>query len=469
MKKHQLPSATQIREATGSAGGTGNRFEVVVLQEGLGNFRDAFYYTKPALESLCKIAEGKKIFANHPSAIDEEVQPERDVLKAFGHYENFRMQEGAGGQAECVADLVLCEGEAFDRERGLLQHAVKYSEKYKNQDFIGVSIYASGDSEEMDLDELIRQGVPKGCVEKLSQAKDLGVTQVKLAKTFSDCTSIDLVTEAGAGGRISKMLESHKETKQMAVKKNKETDTNPANKDGGTEKPVVAAKPAPDAGAHPDKDQDVALIKSMIDKYKGKAPDAEQEDESELGKKLKAAHEAALKLGHKGEEAEVEAVKHVQMAKHMAQAESESEAEAEKCEAEKKEKAKKEAETEAEAEAEVEKNKKEAATKIVKLTSENSALKEKLAKVELDKHIDKTLAESKQPMAATKKFRESIGDVKSASEFDRLFKVFMSARENTLSSEANADFSEAYVNPEREVVAATESDSDLDFAAAVAD
>lgn len=471
MTTHRLPSSNSIREATGSAGAKGSRFEIVVIQEGLGNLKDAFFYTKEALESLCKVAEGKKIFANHPTDEEDAQRPERDVLKAFGHYENFRMQEGDGGRHEVVADLVVCEGAAFDRERGLLQHAVKYSEKYKNQDFVGVSILASGDSEEMGMDDLLKQGVAEGCMEKLSQAKDLGVDRVRLAKRFDDCTSIDLVTEAGAGGRIAKMLESQKEKTNMAKAKSKENEgTDPANKDGGV---------APAGGAHPDKDQDVQLVKSMLDKYHGKdGKPGEEAEEVEAGKKLKAAYEAAKKMGFQGAEAEEAAVKHVQMAKHMQAEEAEEKKEAEKKEAD--EKAKKEAEEKKEAEKKEAEEKakkeaegcgsKEAASKIVSLTSENSALKEKLAKIELDSHIDKTLAESKAPMSATKKFREAIGTVKSKDEFDRLFSVFQKTREATLGGEASGtDFSEAYANPEREVVIESDSGSECSFEGAIAD
>ena len=245
--------------------------------------------------------------------------------------------------------------------------------------------------------------------------------------------------------------------------------TNPV--DTAKKPPVALAAPAAPAAdpAHPDKDQDVELINSMLAKYFGKKPEeteeSEEAKEEDLKKELKAAHEAFKAAGKEGEEAENEAVKHVQMSRQIKQAAEESEKQKQAEEAEEKAKQAEEAKAKEDAEAEVEKGKKEAAARIVSLTSENSALKERLAKVELDKHVEKTLAESGIPMSATTKFRETIGAVKNKGEFDRLFSVFKNTREATLGGEAGFSFQEAYANPDR--VQQGTSKDEVDFAAAI--
>jgi hypothetical protein len=71
---------------------TGARFRVALIQEGLGNLRDGFYYTKQALESAVPAFEGKKAYADHPSRSEESDRPERSVRDIVGHYENLKLE-----------------------------------------------------------------------------------------------------------------------------------------------------------------------------------------------------------------------------------------------------------------------------------------------------------------------------------------------------------------------------------------
>src|SRR5690606_38363497 len=91
------------------------KFEVVLLQEGLGNSSDGNYYSKEALESSVPIFEGKKCYANHPSKIEDEARPERDVKDIIGHFENIRVEEDSkDGRAMLKGDLIILPGSSYD-------------------------------------------------------------------------------------------------------------------------------------------------------------------------------------------------------------------------------------------------------------------------------------------------------------------------------------------------------------------
>lgn len=468
-------TTTRKLESAAPKAGSGNRFAVTMLQEGLGNFANAFYYSKEAILSAVPVFEGKKAYYNHPSASEEQDRPERDVREILGHFENVKAVE-VSGRMELQGELVVPPGEQFDGARALVQHALEYAKKFPTQDFVGLSINASGDAEEVELAEVMKTA-PAACMEKLQKAKDeYGIETVRLTKVITDADSCDLVTEAGAGGKILKMLERAKERKTMKVKK---------------QKALENANPAADqdahADVHADQDQDVALIKSMLDKHMGDG----QHDEADAAMMQKAL-KAANKMGLQGEEAEKAAAHHVQMSKHIAQSEAEgaqdgdaddaqapaapaqkkpmpkkpaapaADAPAEESEAESESEAheaeaeSEESESESEAEAEAhkkEKGKKEAASKseVIRLKAENAALKERLAKIDLEKHIEKKLSESGLPRSATKVLKESIGEVKTAAEFDKALKLFTEARKSALGGEAEDGFEDVFANPEKHV------------------
>lgn len=51
------------------------------------------------------------------------------------------------------------------------------------------------------------KAAPRGARDKLVQAKNEGIETVKVVKTITAAVSADMVTEAGAGGKILKIIE----------------------------------------------------------------------------------------------------------------------------------------------------------------------------------------------------------------------------------------------------------------------
>jgi hypothetical protein len=301
-----------------------------------------------------------------------------------------------------------------------MAHAVEYSKKYKDSEFIGLSINASGDANSMSIERLIEKGVPESAMEKLKKALAEGVDAVKVVTVLSDAVSCDLVTEAGAGGHIMEFLERNKamETKHENEEKKKEA------------LPEAPKADKADGGAHDDAAQDKELIKSMIAKHMGDG----EHDEADIA----AAHEAFeyfAKAGDKDHDgAAKSAVEAMRCAKHMASkhkqagdqpdpsklsAESEEKKSHESEEKKHESEEKKESSEKKEDEAKKESN--------AQLLGKIAFLEAKLKGIELKDAIDKKLAESKLPRSVTKVFRESLGEVKTAEEFNKLFGVFEKA------------------------------------------
>lgn len=205
-------SSCKFRESAGGKGESdGSKFSATLLMEGLGNMVDGFYYTKDALLSGVALFEGKKIYADHPSEFDEEVRPERSVRDILGHFENCQVETLDDGRQALTADVVILPGQNYDWARVQMSHAIKYSEKFPDKEFIGLSINASGDSAEVPLDEFMNEtDVPESCIPKLMKAKEQGLENLKLATKFKNAVSIDLVTTPGAGGKILQFLEQEK-------------------------------------------------------------------------------------------------------------------------------------------------------------------------------------------------------------------------------------------------------------------
>lgn len=417
------------------------KFRVVLIQEGMGNFRDAYFYSRAALESAIPAFEGRKIYADHPSASDEYNRPERSVRDVLGHFENVHIEEGDAGQALLVGDCVIPPEEPFRWARALMTHAVEFSKKYPDKEFIGLSINANGDAESMPIDKVIESGVPESALAKLNKAKENGIDTIKLVSIISDAVSCDLVTEAGAGGKVLQLLEGDKEMdfKKKEADEEKKDMTAPAGPDQAVEE---ATPEAP----HDDEAQDIELIKKMIAKYMG-----DSEVSAEECGIVKEAHEACKEMGMEGEEAEKGAVAHLKMAKHMAA----------KKEAGKVEEAKKDEEEKAEEAAKVEeaaekKEEEKVKESMISLKAENAKLKESLRKIEIAAHLDKVCRESKLPKAVTTAFRESVETPKSVDEINKAWKLFERGFKSTTA--VGESFLEGlFVTPEKQVITETKA------------
>lgn len=177
------------------------KFRVVLLEEGMGNSTDTYYYDRGALESAVDIFTGLKIMADHPSAEEKEIRPERSTRDILGHYENLGVEISESGQAQLCGDVDILPSDDCEWARARMVRAIENAKKFPGRDFIGLSINASGPSEEVQIDEIIKI-CPDGAKQKLVDAKAEGIDTVKLVKKISRAVSCDLVTEAGAGGKI---------------------------------------------------------------------------------------------------------------------------------------------------------------------------------------------------------------------------------------------------------------------------
>jgi hypothetical protein len=368
------------------------KFDVILIESGLGNFSNCAYYPNECLKASAGVFEGKKIYANHPSQSEENDRPERSVKDILGHFENVRYQE-TNGRGVLRATLVVTPGESLDWAKQQFLHAIKFKESHPDQEFIGLSINAEGDFEERDIEHIIATA-PPDCIPKLMTAKEKGIYQVNYVQKIENATSCDLVTEAGAGGKILKLLE---EDLKMSKKIVKEAD---------------------------DASKDKDLMTKMVKKHMG---DEVDEATMEAVGKTSAAYEA---IGMDKEAAVRCASAHHTVEGFKAKKEAMDKADKEKEAAAKKDaggddgdaddkKDKKESEV-----IEQDATKKLQETEVVKLQGRIAALETENRTFKLNKLVEKTLAESKLPRSATDLFRKQIVDVKTESEFTKLFAAF---------------------------------------------
>lgn len=410
-----------------------SKFKCILLQEGMGNFGDSFYYSKEAIASAVPIFEGKKIYADHPSALEEETRPERSVRDVLGYFENVHMEEDDKGRSLLCGEVTIMPDEEFAWARSLMREAVEYAKKFPDKDLIGLSIAANGDAEDISIDDLLTRGVPETALPKVMKAKEEGITNLRLVSNITDAVSCDMVTEAGAGGKITELLEGN-----MSKAKDKKADA----KVKENEIPPKAEADGADAG-HDDAAKDKELIMSMMKKHMGDA--AAEPTEEECGV-VKEAYEGYKEMGHKDDEAMEKAVSAMKLAKHMA-----SKKEAAPKDDPKDEPAKESMDEGDEAHKEAN----------IKLRAENAALKESIRKVELKDHIEKVCKESKLPNKVTTAFREGVETAKSKDEVDKAWKLFEKAFKAS-GAHAEGDDALAYLSITPEKTTPAEG-GELDF------
>ena len=444
---NKLHDKVRFVESDSDATVQGTKFKVILIEEGLGNLGDLFYYPGSCLKEAAQVFEGKKIYADHPDAQEEQLRPERSVKDILGHFENVQFDD-SDGRGKLIAEVNILPDEPFDWARALMKSAVDFAKKYPDKEFIGLSINASGDSEDEDLEEFLKSGeIPDDAKVKLQQALDQGAKSIRVVSNISDAISVDLVTAAGAGGKILEMLEGEKKMAKQVVKeaedKKKDMIDGLSKDQPSPDKAKAEAGEAPpaqdgDDSDHADKDQDVALIKQMIKKHMGKGDasddegddadkhvsEAEAKEMEAMEAEAKEVYEMAKADGMDKEPAMKCAEMHMKHAMKMKQKQKESK----------------------EAEAEGKEAQKESAA-IIKLKGENQKLRESLKKIEIEKYIDKKLAETGLARSATKKIRESMTSVKIEKEVDERIALFM---EGYKSAEAGEGESEMYVSVEKQ-------------------
>jgi hypothetical protein len=424
-KAKPMKIQSSFKEATQDIFKT-HKYQVILIREGLGNFGDCFYYTRESLQEAAssKIFEGAQCFADHPTEIEEQVRPERSTRDIIGYFEDVHFEE-TEGVGSLMGTLVVSNAVSLDWALALLTNSLEYAKKFKETDFVGLSINASGEANAIPLEDFLKSGgVPESAKPKLMQAQAQGISEIKVVSELKEAISCDLVTKAGAGGKILKMLEHERTVMKKAVEMEKKE-----------------ADPSQADASHADASQDMELFKKMIKQYLGKE-DADAE-EMEMAKE---AYEAYQSEGMEKEAAMEAAGKHLKMAlkigqkmaqkqakENEAQEASEGKESMEKEAMEKAPSDKKDAPAQDKDKDEDEDKEcgKEAhkESKVIKLSAEVAKLKESLKKYELTEYLDQKLASSKKPNSVTKKFREALGSLKSKEQIDSSYKMFMAAFE----------------------------------------
>ncbi len=164
---------------------------VTLIKAGLGNKRDRNFYPAEVLQSAVKegLFEGLRAFADHPDSVSEEIQPERTIRDFVGVYENARYDNGVDGVR---ADLRILKANNW------LSDTIDELIEIGHADKIGLSINGRGATEPVK-----RQLEESG---EMSEVNEL--------KKFLELRSTDIVTEAGAGGGFSQLLESARRAKE---------------------------------------------------------------------------------------------------------------------------------------------------------------------------------------------------------------------------------------------------------------
>lgn len=400
------------------------KFKVALIQEGLGNLRDGFYYTRQALEGAIATFEGKKCFADHPSRSEEQDRPERSVRDIIGHFENVHIEEGDGGAVALVGDLVMPPDPPFAWARALVRQATEYNEKFPDQNFVGLSINANGDAAAVPVDEFLAQyKVPEGAKPKLIRAREDGMSQVRVVSAITDAISCDLVTEPGAKGRVIEIVEAEKgahmkkkealPAKEESKLKHSEDEAKQAMQVEDEVEDEVKKEADED---HADEEQDKKLILDMIKKHMG----SEEEMESEQEAAAIEACEAYKEMGYSEDEAMKCAAHAMKLAKHMAAKREAAEA------------VKTDTSGSIHTEDEAVSVAKDGSIhteseRIIKAEAKIALLERELKKRELGDLLDKKLRESGLGRAETDKVRALIGVPKSVEQIEHTLKVFKEA------------------------------------------
>ncbi len=459
-------SDLNITVTPGTTEAPGRRFRTVLLQEGMGNLEDCYYYTREAIESCPPLFEGKKYFIDHPDAMEEKTRPERSVRDIAGWFENLQVEDAPDGRALLVGDTVLLESPDVESIRALMLESIAYSQSHAGKDLVGLSINAGGDFDTIALEQFIRtENIPEGCQAKLAEATQKGISMIRPVRKMTSATSCDLVTEAGAGGRISQLLERKRGTMAKKVdskikeSEKKEAETKEAKEDGSAGTPGKdgsADKKGGGSEDHPDAEKDKELIMSMLQKHCG---DGFTEEDHAMARE---AYQNALEA-HGGDEKEAmeTAGRTMKMAKHMQSKQPKPEPAGPQSDAPTQESEigfapHKTADDpkagltphnqQVEAAKVTESAKPDLSSQVVKLTGENAALKAKIEEIELGQFIDTKLKESKLPSSATKKFRECIKGLKTQKEVTEKLSVF---QEGWMGGSGESGDGGFFINPEK--------------------
>lgn len=175
-KKTKVALLVRFREASAPNDAT-REIPVVLISEGFGNPVDGHFYSGALLDKSAALFDGVKAYANHPSKTQEQDRPERDIREIVGFYHTPQVAV-VEGKKRLTAVLKIFDGPTYQWAWDLAKEAQKFAERYADKDLVGLSINAYGVSHQEEV---------------LGKAANV-------VDAFVDVGSVDMVTQAGAGG-----------------------------------------------------------------------------------------------------------------------------------------------------------------------------------------------------------------------------------------------------------------------------
>ena len=181
------------------ANDTAREVPVIIIQEGLGNKRDRHFYTKAALEKSYVRFDGAQCYADHPGKSEEADRPERTIRDLIAYYKNPEVIDYKGKTA-IKAILKVFDGDAYTWAWDLVKESLAYAKLFPDKDLVGISINANG-------------------VTHPEQSEDQQITHY--VDEITEVNSSDVVTKAGAGGKIGAGIREAIAAVTLAKAKNK--------------------------------------------------------------------------------------------------------------------------------------------------------------------------------------------------------------------------------------------------------
>lgn len=300
-KKECKESFIRIQEAVVEDDGR-KCFPVTIIEEGLGNLRDRNFYTEEAIKSAPEVYEGKPAYYDHPDSVEEKINPNRRIQEMIGHYEDCKSVVGPGGVFQLVGKLYPIAGQSRLDAVETLEHSVQYKKKYPDKDFVGLSINGGGEGESLPYDEGIKKYQPKA--QSMAKLKQIEGEDINFITKLTDAFSADVVTLAGAGGKLNTQ-ENAKARKNMLKEAMKKILSALERKDyKGAEaaaKDMLEKDPDPKDDKDKDTDKEAegsGAVKKMLNAMKAAQKEVgdkkEGEDEAEYEAKMEKALKAAL-------------------------------------------------------------------------------------------------------------------------------------------------------------------------------
>lgn len=171
------PTAVQILEAV--AGSSGREWDVLLIEAGLS--KNGKYYPPETLQAAAHLFEGAYAFADHPTDAERQARPERSVKDKVG-----RFVEVAYGTVNVGGKLLEGLKARFKVIAPWLREGLMEAHGAGEPDFYGLSINAEG---------------------KVGKRQH-GGRLVQWVESITAVSSVDVVTDPSAGGRVTRLVAS---------------------------------------------------------------------------------------------------------------------------------------------------------------------------------------------------------------------------------------------------------------------